>query len=111
MSGQSLEHLIECQSALIAALDKRDPAAIETAIRQLEIAAASLQKFDVWQSRDETRMTIEHGLKQCNAARTRINYLSEWTRQNIERLNGLRGISRTDIYSNPQSNVANRSIR
>ncbi len=116
MNVHVLDHMIECQSALIAALDRRDPGDIEAATKQLEFATAAAQKFDVWHGRDDTRnddtrSTVEYGLKQCNAARTRIHYLSQWTRQNIERLNGLRGKSRTDIYCNPQNNAVNRTKR
>ncbi len=100
MTEIALDHILDCQRALIAALDERDISAIEHNSNQLAKATQQLQNHDTWLANADTRGKIEHGLKQLNAARTRANILSDWTRQRIDRLNELRGISSTHIYTN-----------
>jgi hypothetical protein len=100
MTDTALDNLIACHTALIAALDARDAGAIEHASMQLALAVTYAQSYDAWRESAEARAKIEHGLKQSNAARTRVNYLSEWTRQRIDRLNELRGASVTHTYAN-----------
>jgi hypothetical protein len=100
MTDTALDHLLACQKALIAALDARDADVIEQASRQLAFAVANSQNYDAWHSSAGARVKLEHGLKQSNAARTRVNYLSEWTRQRIDRLNELRGAPVTHTYAN-----------
>jgi hypothetical protein len=100
MTDTALDHLLACQTALIAALDARDAGAIEQASMQLANATANAHSYDAWHSNTSARSKIEHSLKQADAARTRVNYLSEWTRQRIDRLNELRGAPVIHTYAN-----------
>jgi len=83
-----LEHVIECQRRLIAALDARDASSLETATTQLSDALLALQAngavYEVAPAR------LDHAMKQAKAARIRVNVLSDWTRQRIDRLAELR---------------------
>ena len=105
MTDAAIDHLIACQSDLIAALDAGDVGAIEVATAQLANAAKQAQRKDSWHSKSDSRSKIEHGLKQTVAARTRINYLSEWTRQKIDRLNEVRGIANPHVYANIRNSL------
>ena len=83
-----LEHVIDCQQRLIAALDARDVAALESATTELSRALVPLQTngavYEVMPAR------LDHAVKQAKAARIRVNVLSDWTRQRIDRLAELR---------------------
>lgn len=89
--------VIECQARLIAALDARDADAILGATKALARA--------VELSRGEHRAAsieqLVHGLKQADAARIRVKYLTAWNRQKIDRLAELRGQIAGNIYAKP----------
>ncbi|MGB5077751.1 MAG: hypothetical protein WBO17_09755 [Sphingorhabdus sp.] len=92
MSAQALEQLIESQAALIAALDSGDVAAIELATQQMASAVETVRHQDAWHEQS-TLGHLDHAMKQSQAARIRVNYLSEWTRQKIDHLGEIRGIN------------------
>lgn len=86
--SRPLDHIIDCQSRLIEAMDARDAAALEQAVADLAAALAELDAdgavFDI----DLRR--IDHAVYQAEAARIRVNILSHWTRQRIDRLAEIR---------------------
>ena len=86
--GQTLEHVIECQQRLIEALDARDAERLETATEELFGAVASLNAAGAVYDIDAPR--LDHAIRQAQAARVRVNVLSDWTRQRIDRLAELR---------------------
>jgi hypothetical protein len=100
MTTAHVEQLITAQTALIAALDTRDAGAIETATHALAEAAAALRAQDSWREGSALRERLGHALKQTDAARIRVNYLSNWTRQRIDSIAELRGGGPTQIYAN-----------
>ena len=81
----TIEGVIACQSRLLAALDARAVEAIENETAALARLLAALKGAPSEPSR------IEHARKQTEAARIRVNVLSDWTRQRIDRLAELRG--------------------
>ena len=91
MSSPALEVLIERQAALIAALDKGEVSAIELATQEMGHALQAVSNQNAWNHRSDVEQ-ISYALKQTHAARIRINYLSEWTRQKIDQLADLRGL-------------------
>ncbi len=101
MTTAHVEALITAQAALIAALDTRDAGAIETATRALAEAAAALRMQDSWRESSTLRERLGHALKQTDAARIRINYLSDWTRQRIVSIAELRGGGGAQTYTKP----------
>jgi hypothetical protein len=101
MTTARVEALITAQAALIAALDRRDADAIEAASRALANAVAALRVQDSWHESGELREHLGHALKQTDAARIRINYLSDWTRQRIDSIAELRGGILSQTYTKP----------
>lgn len=90
MSLEAIDVLIERQAALIAALDIGDISAIELATRDMANAVEAVRAQDVWHDRSALNQ-LNYAMKQTHAARIRVNYLSEWTRQKIDQLADLRG--------------------
>ena len=95
MSGY-FEHVIACQGQLIDALDARDAGAIELATVQLADALGALGAEGAFYDVEAGR--VDHAMRQANAARIRVNVLSDWTRQRIDRLAEIRSGS-TPTYS------------
>ena len=100
MTTALIEQLITAQSTLIAALDTRDAVAIEQATRTLGSTVAALRAQDAWRESGDVRERISLALKHTDAARIRVNYLSDWTRQRIDGIAQLRGGAPTQIYTN-----------
>lgn len=90
MSAQAIEKLIDRQAALIAALDSGDISAIELATQEMANAVEIVRAQDVWHDR-KALIPLNYAMKQSHAARIRVNYLSEWTRQKIDQFADLRG--------------------
>lgn len=98
MTPSAMELLIEAQGDLIAALDSGNVAAIESSTRAMAAAVEKVRAQDAW--RDTADMPrLDYAMKQSQAARMRVNYLSDWTRQKIDRLFEIRGGARA---SKPQ---------
>ena len=98
MTASAIELLIEAQSDLIAALDSGNVAAIENSTQAMAAAVEKVRAQDAW--RDTADLPkLDYAMKQSQAARMRINYLSDWTRQKIDRLFEIRGGARA---SKPQ---------
>lgn len=90
--------VIDCQARLIAALDARDADAILSASAALAQAVDILRPSSTSPDLDQ----LELGLKQAEAARIRVKYLTAWNRQKIDRLAELRGQLSGNIYTNPR---------
>jgi hypothetical protein len=97
----ALDQLITCQDALIAALDARDPGQIDVATANLAGAIQLVKAQDVWRSGDSERDLLGHALRQSDAARMRVNYMADWTRQRIDQLNQLRRGDTATTYAMP----------
>ena len=93
--------VLNCQVRLIAALDSRDADAIRSASAELGVAMEEL-RLD---SGTIDHSLLELGLKQNEAARIRVKYLTAWNRQKIDRLAELRGQSNGNIYAKPRESV------
>jgi hypothetical protein len=89
--------ILECQARLIAALDARDTEGIHSASAALSAATEELRGH----SGTVDRPSLELGLKQAEAVRIRVKYLTAWNRQKIDRLAELRGQSSGNIYAKP----------
>lgn len=93
--------VLNCQAALIAALDSRDADAIRMASAELGVA---MEELSIGRGTIDRSM-LELGLKQTEAARIRVKYLTAWNRQKIDRLAELRGQSNGNIYTKPLESV------
>ena len=90
--------VIDCQTRLIAALDAHDADAISSASAALAQAVDILRLSPATPDSDE----LELVLKQTEAARIRVKYLTSWNRQKIDRLAELRGQFKGNIYIKPR---------
>lgn len=90
MTAQSIEALMQCQTALIAALDAGDVAEIERATQEMGSAVEALRADD-GRVGSNSLPSLDHAMRQNQAARIRVNYLSEFNRQKIDRLSEIRG--------------------
>ena len=90
VTTEPLETLISCQTSLIEALDGGDASAIESATIDLSQAVDALRRAGNDGRGDVQR--FDYAMRQSHAARIRINCLSEWNCQKIDRLEQLRGI-------------------
>ena len=89
-----IDRIIACQTDLIAALDAFDADAVTAASRALADALALLPD-----DRPVDTEQLAYGLKQAEAARIRVKYLTAWNRQKIDRLAEIRGQSSSNIYT------------
>jgi hypothetical protein len=96
----AIDTLIAAQSALIAALDAHDAGQIERATQMLATAVVAARNHDVWHDSAATKDAIHYAMKQSEAARIRVNSLSDWTRQRIDRIADLRGMPAKNTYAN-----------
>ena len=94
-----LDALIASQSALIAALDSNDVSAIEQATKQVASIIEAVREAELTPSTAKAD-DLDYALKQSHAARIRVNCLSQWTRQKIDRLDQIRGLKSAATYSN-----------
>ena len=90
-----IDRIIARQTDLIAALDAFDADAVVAASQALADALAELP--DDQAAPDAERLA--YGLKQAEAARIRVKYLTAWNRQKIDRLAELRGQSSSNTYT------------
>ena len=89
MITDAIETVIACQASLIEALDGGDASAIESATIGLSQAVDALRRDGTDGGGDVER--FDYALRQSQAARIRINCLSQWNCQKIDRLEQIRG--------------------
>jgi hypothetical protein len=92
-----IDDFIDCQTTLIAALDRREADAILAAADALATAVETLKRCPKTAAADR----LHYGLKQSEAARIRVKYLTAWNRQKFDRLAKLRGQTPGNIYAKP----------
>lgn len=97
-ASDPVENVIAAQSSLIAALDARSPDDIVAATTRLAEAIALLNEHN---ANRQDLAKINHAIRQSEAARMRVNILSEWNRQRIDRLAELRGQKPQFAYRRP----------
>lgn len=89
-----MQRVIDCQAELIAALDAQDADAIIIASNALADAVEHMRH-----SPSPVREALVFGLKQAEAARIRVKYLTAWNRQKIDRLAEVRGQFSSATYA------------
>jgi len=92
-----VDRVIAAQASLIAALDAGDVAAIEVATTALSNMLTALRAGGAVV--DASRERVDHALRQSDAARTRVNFLADRTRQRLDRLAERRGGRRPATYN------------
>jgi MoxR-like ATPase len=89
-----IDIIITRQADLIAALDAFDADAVVAASLALADALAALPGDDRPADPDQ----LAYGMKQAEAARIRVKYLTAWNRQKIDRLAEIRGQASPNTY-------------
>ncbi len=97
MVPDAIDAVIDAQAELIAALDLGDVIAIEAATATLLQQLAGLRAADLGGA--QANESIGYALKQTEAARIRINYLADRTRQRLDHLATRRGAKPSNLYT------------
>lgn len=90
-----IDLVIAYQTDLIAALDARDADAVLAATKAL---ADILERLPADNGPIDADM-LAYGMKQAEAARIRVKYLTAWNRQKIDRLAEFRGQTSSNTYT------------
>jgi hypothetical protein len=104
VSDRAMDAVIAAQAQLIEALDRSDVGAVENATRGLQEALAALRADPAWNMRPSRRDQAEFALRQCDAAKMRVNYLGNATRERQRGLAAIRGDARAEAtYARPSA--------
>jgi hypothetical protein len=95
MTGHVLSRIASSQEALIAALDANDVAAIEAAIASLEAAVGQLRRS----GQSVLREALPEAMALNQAARIRVNFLTDNNRRRLEAVAAIRGAAAGLTYS------------
>lgn len=96
MPLSAIEQLISCQSDLIRALDAGDVIALEQATARV-VAALDRVRADPGPATQQ-RDRFDHALRQAEAARFRVNFLTVRAAQRLDRPTHRRGQRIVQIY-------------
>jgi hypothetical protein len=99
MSIATLERLEAAHEDLIGALDASDFDAIERGIEELREAVASARGVGAWRQGHQVQQQAERIMKLGEAARIRVNYLTDLTQQRLHMLATARGEALVPSYA------------
>ncbi len=98
MIPASLSRLEACQEALIAALDADDLDRLEPAILAFRDAVEEVRAQGGWRDNPEVAGTAAHIKALAEAARVRVNFLTDLNQRRIEAFAAARGRSVATTY-------------
>jgi hypothetical protein len=90
MSTHKIELVLDCQTDLLAAIERQDADALVRASENLSAAISQLGDARDWPDFEPASNRLRLALEQNRAALQRLNLMRHWTRQRIDRLNELR---------------------
>ena len=93
-----LDRLMAAQEALIASLDASDVLAIETAIDEFSDSLDGIRASGAWHATPETIAQLTRALSLCEAARIRVNYLTDLNRRRLCLLHQAAGADQRTAY-------------
>ena len=99
MGINALDRLEEAHEGLIVALDANDVEAIEQRVEQLRAAITAVRGMGGWRETPELRNRAKRISQLGEAARIRVNFLTDMTRQRLQMLAAARGDARGALYS------------
>jgi hypothetical protein len=94
MSEAVLNRLTEASEGLILALDKGSAEAVEQATQRFSTALKDVQAIGGWHGSPEVIEKLQYAMKLADAARARVNYLTDINRRRFESLCKAAGIER-----------------
>ena len=86
MSAGAVNGIIASSEALIAALDAHDIVAIETSLKAFGDSVATIRSVGNWERSPELSARLSEALRLADAARTRVRYLADSNRQQLDML-------------------------
>lgn len=105
-SFNRLAALERAHELLIEALDGHNVEVIEDRVERLKVAIAEVRSFGAWHETSEVRETAQRIMKLAEAARTRVNFLTDMNRQRIDVLHSVRNEGRVLLYAQPGRTAA-----
>lgn len=94
MSEAVLNRLTEASEGLIRALDSGTADTVEEATRRFSEALTEVQGIGGWRGSPEIIEKLQYAMKLADAARARVNYLTDINRRRFEALCNAAGIER-----------------
>lgn len=91
MTIAALERLEACHEALIDALDHHDADSVERRVAELRRAADDVRAVGSWRDQPEVRERASRISALAEAARIRVNFLTDRTAGRLETLAAVRG--------------------
>lgn len=101
MSLAALGRLEAAHEQLISALDREDVAVLERRVEELRTAIDEVRAQGGWRAEDDVRDRAERITRLADAARVRVNFLTDLTRQRLNRIGAVRGESPAGVYRRP----------
>lgn len=101
MSLQALGHLQAAHEGLIIALDANDVEAIEQRLDQLRDAIAVVRSTGGWRDCPQLKERAKLIAQLAEAARIRVNFLTDMTAQRLQMLASSRGQVTGGAYQRP----------
>jgi len=99
MSVGALDRLEEAHKDLIGALDANDVESIERRVEELRTAISAVRAMGGWRETPELKDRAKRISKLGEAARIRVNFLTDMTRQRLQILAAARGEAAVGTYS------------
>ncbi len=99
MSVTALQRLEEAHEELIGALDANDVESIERRVEELKTAISAVRALGGWRETPELKDRAKRISQLGEAARIRVNFLTDMTRQRLDMLAAARGELRPGTYA------------
>ena len=99
MSINALERLQEAHEELIDALDANDVESIELRVEELRSAISAVRAMGGWRESPELKNRAKRISQLGEAARIRVNFLTDMTRQRLQMVRTARGDASASLYS------------
>ena len=99
MSSNALQRLEEAHEELIGALDANDVDSIELKVEELRSAISAVRAMGGWRDSPELKHRARRISQLGEAARVRVNFLTDMTRQRLQMLSAARGDVCGSLYS------------
>ena len=106
MSLDTLQRLETAHERLIGALDVNDVESIEKRVEELRLAIAAVRSQGAWRDSEQVKESAERIGRLGEAARLRVNFLTDLTRQRIQMLSIARGEASGGAYLRPGRQIA-----
>ena len=99
MSAGALDRLEAAHKDLIGALDANDVESIERRVEELRTAISAVRAMGGWRETPELKDRARRISQLGEAARIRVNFLTDMTRQRLQMLAAARGETSGGLYS------------